>query len=267
MSNHISIQPKNEFLRKFISKFVFLETESEQAISKEFVPKDGMVWALTSSTITIDKSQFHNFLIGIQTEPLPMKWEKGKGIFVRFSPYGMSRFTNIQIDKFTNNIIESVSVWGNKVNKLNNYLMPHTNVEEQIPLIEDFLIARFRKPSDMEQAIFDMVDTLGLNEDLSITELKQSIPLSNRQIERTFKKLIGVNMQSYRRINRFHKAFKQIQIEYNTLTQVGYNSGYFDQSHFSKDFKLFTNFRPNSFFEKAKFYSQLRRLTQDNVSN
>lgn len=260
MTNHISIQPKNIFLRKLVAEFVILETESGQTLSKEFVPKNGMVWALTNLPITIHNSQFRNFLIGIQTKPLPMKWEKGKGVFVRFSPYGMSQFTNIQIDKFANNIIESDSVWGNKANELNNCLMPHTNLKERISLIEDFLIARIRKPSGIEQAIFDMVDALDLNDDVSITELKQTIPLSNRQLERKFKKLIGVNIQSYRRINRFQKAFKQIQFEYNTLADVGYNSGYFDQSHFSRDFKFFTNYRPNNFFEKASFYRQLNKL-------
>ncbi|PWJ53886.1 hypothetical protein CLV98_1202 [Dyadobacter jejuensis] len=62
-----------------------MKTESEQIISKEFVPKNGMVWALTNTAITIHNSQSQSFLTGIQTEPLPMKWEKIKGIFVRFS--------------------------------------------------------------------------------------------------------------------------------------------------------------------------------------
>ncbi|WP_313998620.1 AraC family transcriptional regulator [Xanthocytophaga flava] len=260
MINHISIQPENIFLRKFVTEFVILETENGQTLHKEFVPKNGMVWALTNLPVTIHNSQFRNFLIGIQTEPLPMKWEKGKGVFVRFSPYGMSRFTTIQMDKFANTIIESDSVWGNKANELNHCLLSHTNLKENISLIEDFLIARVRKPSDIEQAIFDMVDAWDLNDDLSITELKQTIPLSNRQLERKFKQLIGVNIQSYRRISRFQKAFKQMQFEYNTLTDVGYNSGYFDQSHFSRDFKFFTNYRPNHFFEKADFYRQLNKL-------
>ncbi|MEQ9437456.1 MAG: helix-turn-helix domain-containing protein [Cyclobacteriaceae bacterium] len=266
MSNYISIQPENVLLRKFINEFIFLEIENAQILNKDFVPKNGIVWALTNAPITNNGWQFRNFLIGIQTEPLPMKWKKGKGIFVKFSPYGMSRFTNIQIDEFTDKIIKSASVWGNKANELNNHLMVNTNLKEQIYLIEDFLIARLRKPSNIEQTIFNMTDTLNLNNDLSITEIKKAVPLSNRQLERTFKKLIGVSIRTYRRISRFQKAFNQMQIEHTTLTQVGYNSGYFDQSHFSKDFKLFTNFRPNHFFEEAKFYSQLNRLTQADVT-
>jgi len=260
MTNYISIQPSNDCLRKFVLEFVILETKSGQTMSKEFVPKTGMVWALTNFSVTIHNAQFHNFLIGIHTEPIPMKWENGKGVFVRFSPYGMSRFTDIQIDEFTNHLLESDSVWGNEANDLNNRSMSHMNLTEGIPLIEDFLMARIRKPSDNEQAIFDLVDSLDLHDDISIAELKNTISLSNRQLERKFKELVGVNIQSYRRIYRFQKAFKQIQLEYNTLTDVGYHSGYFDQSHFSRDFRSFTNYRPNHFFEKANFYRQLNKL-------
>lgn len=266
MQNLISIQPKNEFLRKFITEFVLLETENNQTISKEFVPKNGMVWTLTNSPVSIGKSKFSNFLIGIHTEPISMKCQNGKGIFVKFSPCGMSRFTDIQIDKFTNKVVNSISVWDKDVNELSDSILTKTNLKEQISLIEDFLMARYRKPSNIEQTIFNMVDTFELNDDISITELKKSIPLSNRQLERSFKNTVGVNIQSFRRINRFQKAFRKMQIEQSTLTQVGYDSGYFDQSHFSRDFKFFTNFRPNLFFAEADFYRQLHQLTHSNVS-
>lgn len=263
MPINVSIRPKNDILRKFVAEILFIEVTNQQLISKDFIPKNGMVWTLTNSSVSIGKSKFSNFLIGIHTEPLSMKCENGKGIFVKFSPFGMSRFTDMQIDKFTSKVVNSISVWGKAVNEFGDALLNITNVNNQVSIIEDFLIARLRNPLNIEQSIFDMIDLINQNDDLSIAELKETIPLSSRQLERNFKKIVGVNIQTYIRINRFQKAFVQMQIDNNKLTQIGYNSGYFDQSHFSRDFKGFTNFRPNNFFEKSDFYYQLKANQAD----
>jgi len=39
-----------------------------------------------------------------------------------------------------------------------------------------------------------------------------------------------------------------------SLTALAYDFGYFDQSHFIKDFKLFTGKTPSGFFKSARFW-------------
>jgi AraC-like DNA-binding protein len=41
---------------------------------------------------------------------------------------------------------------------------------------------------------------------------------------------------------------------YSSLTTASYEAGYFDQSHFIKDFKQFTGETPRQFFATARYW-------------
>ena len=51
------------------------------------------------------------------------------------------------------------------------------------------------------------------------------------------------------RVARLQAALKMIQQKkFNSLTEIAYENGYFDQAHFIKDFREFTGISPKSFF-------------------
>jgi transcriptional regulator GlxA family with amidase domain len=72
--------------------------------------------------------------------------------------------------------------------------------------------------------------------------------LSRRQFERNFKACSGFSPKLYTRIIRFQAAAKEYGMQYQSLTDIAYRCGYYDQSHFIHDFKEFSGFHPKEYF-------------------
>ncbi|HEY5825191.1 MAG TPA: AraC family transcriptional regulator, partial [Cyclobacteriaceae bacterium] len=51
----------------------------------------------------------------------------------------------------------------------------------------------------------------------------------------------------YGKINRFQHSLGLINQKDTSLTDIAYEAGYFDQSHFIREFKSFTGVTPSSY--------------------
>jgi len=51
----------------------------------------------------------------------------------------------------------------------------------------------------------------------------------------------------FRKISRFQKSLYLLANNNDSLTSIAHHCGYFDQSHFIKDFKEFTGTTPSEF--------------------
>ncbi|MCE7923636.1 MAG: AraC family transcriptional regulator [Haliscomenobacteraceae bacterium CHB4] len=76
---------------------------------------------------------------------------------------------------------------------------------------------------------------------ISLSELQRSLRLSERSLQRRFRQSVGLPPKLYLRIRRFQTSLAQIQRQdFDRLTDIAYDNGYADQSHFLRDFKEFT---------------------------
>ena len=163
---------------------------------------------------------------------------------VRLSPYGLSRFTDMPISTLTNQIIPAESLFGEEIRHL-YVAMKEQPFAARIALVDDFLLSRLREPNPSEEWIFDTADQL--IQALSLKSLTLRVTLGKRQIERKFKEIVGVNMTTFVRICRFEKMTEQLPAVEHSLTSLAYEGGYFDQAHFSKDFKRLSTVSPKSY--------------------
>ncbi len=82
---------------------------------------------------------------------------------------------------------------------------------------------------------------------LSISELCKDIDISERQLERQFSRYVGLSPKFYARIVRFNYIFELMQNKDSTWSDLVYQSGFYDQSHFIKNFKEFTGEDPTAY--------------------
>lgn len=91
---------------------------------------------------------------------------------------------------------------------------------------------------------------------ISIKELSETYNIGYKKMERLFKKCVGIPPKLYARIIRFNYSLKIGIDEYN-LTELAYESGFFDQNHFIKEVKRFTQKAPSEVFHsQASPYQQ-----------
>lgn len=96
----------------------------------------------------------------------------------------------------------------------------------------------------LSQAYQYLVDTLFDN--VSLIELASHAQLSPYHFLRTFKAIYGLPPHAYRMQMRIHAARRMIA-EGKPLAQIAHETGFTDQSHFTKRFKAYMGLTPSQF--------------------
>lgn len=74
--------------------------------------------------------------------------------------------------------------------------------------------------------------------------------MSLRNFERRFINEVGIPPKLYARITRFYNALESKMLHPNkSWTEIAYDNGYYDQSHFIKEVRLFSSKSPDELFK------------------
>lgn len=173
-----------------------------------------------------------------------------KTLAVRFYPYGFANFVSEPIGNLVNketpiNQLFGVANADDLEQKINNA----ENMEQRISIIEKFLLDRLNDEKTINRIVKNTVDSLQYtNGSTSIKSILKDDLQKRRQLERNFKKQIGVSPKQLGKVIRLQTALKLLlEQRSGKLTEIAYYSGYFDQAHFIKDFREFTGINPKEF--------------------
>ena len=78
-------------------------------------------------------------------------------------------------------------------------------------------------------------------------ELAEQQYLSERQFQRRFRSGTGLSPKNFAQIQRFRNALIELYLENQSYQDVVFDNGYFDQSHFLKDFYRLLEQSPETF--------------------
>lgn len=173
-----------------------------------------------------------------------------KTFAVRFYPYGFANFVSEPISNLVNKETPISKLFEKEtVDNLEQKIIQAGNTKQRISIVEKFLTERLNNEKTIDKIVKNTIDSLlSTNGSASINSILKEDLSKRRQLERNFKKQIGVSPKQLGKVIRLQTALKMLlDQKAANLTNVAYESEYFDQAHFIKDFRKFTGINPKEF--------------------
>lgn len=110
--------------------------------------------------------------------------------------------------------------------------------------LDNFFYDRIKSKNNQLQSVIN--DIHSTNGQLSIYELSKRNCTTVRQLERIFKKLIGISPKEYSNIIRFQYALSLIRNsdKNQSFSEIAFECGYYDHSHLTNEIKRNTGLSP-----------------------
>ncbi len=180
---------------------------------------------------------------------------------VTFQPNGLSHFLKIPINKLQNQTVCVGNIDKVFLPHLEDQLAEAVDFHKRIEIVDRFFLKLLSKHmgSDNQERMTHSIELIKSNKgNVSIDFLASNACLSRKQFERKFLACIGISPKQFLKIVRFQNAIflKQSAIDIN-LTNLAYQAGYYDQSHFINEIKELTGQTPKELFKSGGIISDL----------
>jgi AraC-like DNA-binding protein len=176
---------------------------------------------------------------------------KSMMIGVRFYPHTASFFLNEPVDMFNDSVADFLDIAGPDAVTLHGRLRDTPILTTQLAMLETFLtgrLHRFQKKREKFQLVSSVVEDVKREYFFgNMGDVAFKYGISTRYLQKLFSEFTGVSPKLYHKITRFQKSLLLIGKSNEPLTSVAYSCGYFDQSHFVRDFRSFTGISPSAF--------------------
>lgn len=247
----------NSFLSKYIDRFYTFEYSNNTNVElAPILPGTGLelLFHLDKPLSVNNKTLPKAHIVCPRTIAYYDKQSKVNFLSVRFKSGAFRHFTSIPFSKLNNTFLSLQDLWEDQAEDFLNTFNTCYKIPDKIKVIEHFLTQFFNEYHKKNNDKWDVViDELYYNFDTNtIEKLSQKTGLSLRQFERNFKAQFGITAKEFQKITRFQDVTKNILLNKKLdYLDIVLDNGYFDQSHFIKEFKFLTKKTPLEFFTKA----------------
>jgi AraC-like DNA-binding protein len=171
---------------------------------------------------------------------------------VRFYPFGLANFVPTPIGALANTETPLALVFGAEASDLlAQQVARAADTRARIAIVETFLLDRLSDRQTIDAVVRRTIDALFETKgSAAIKDLVKNDPSQKRRLERDFVQKIGMSPKQLGKVIRLQAALNMmLNRQSETLTEIAYESEYYDQAHFIKDFKEFTGMTPTKFLD------------------
>jgi AraC-like DNA-binding protein len=190
-------------------------------------------------------------IIGIRKQSLIISQTRKQNIFsIRFKPGGSYPFFQIPAHLFSNAFFPIEDLLGKEYKILEEQMAEASN-EERVALANKFLLQKIYQTSDAYAFVAKCSKALLQYPSTPVNKLAEQFNTNYKTMERRFKAVLGLTPAELLKIKRFNDAvLAMYSCRHASLTDIAYECGYYDQSHFIREFKQLTNFTPRAFLKE-----------------
>lgn len=248
--------PKSKLLQKYIEGYYFISPDEKSQLLKYWTfPNNFFILSVSQNAdikiddknIIIRQSQKENIathFVAKYKKPIQVIYEEPvKELTIYFKPLGINQFVKNPEIFFKNafgadfNPLDDLEDSMKSIFKINDRELQRDDLEEY--WLSKLELKDF---SEIEKIVSD------IESDFRIDDIAVRNNFSRQYLNRLFTKMVGKSPSEYRKIHRFRNVIGN-QKRMKNLTDLSFESSFYDQSHLIKDFRQLTNVSPNSFFK------------------
>lgn len=248
-----------EDLRNLVSNFTITFPD------KTIISDDYTIMPHGSVTLVLFQynANIHSFLFGPTTKSVKVGDIANKCdiiFIIEFQPAGFYPFEKINQNNLTDKIIPLSFIDNSLDMDMKTIFRESLSADELLSKSEKILLQNilFEYPNELAVAIKLIIQTEGV---ITSKEIANKIFYCQRHLNRLFNLYIGMSIKSFSRLVRINKSFQLLNDNTNTLDIICEKLGYYDVSHFVKDFKVVCNVTPREYkVNMSDFYSEIAKF-------
>lgn len=194
---------------------------------------------------TCNKTGITSYLSGMYLEPHKFEAEGTLDeICIDFTPLGFYQFFKFPVKTYILQEDILTESFGKESKHFFEQVFNITDFQKRGALIEDYLQKKIMVSDSafLQQCLYEIHQANGA---ITLKELSFRLKCSEKKIVRSFLSHFDLTPKDYMRIVKFRKALGYLnRYPHKSLTSIGYECNYYDQSHFIKEFKFFTEKKP-----------------------
>ncbi len=192
------------------------------------------------------------YLVGAVTKRYTAKLaDKGYIFGIKFRPGGFHALTQLQVSDFTDSKLAISDIFNSDGERLVADIRQANTIEQMQSISETFLQAKLPESFDDVAKLEKMINEIHSNPAImKVADLSERFSISERALQRLFKHQVGVSPKWAIRKCRIQEVLSQLEDGSHDWQQLVLELGYFDQSHFIKDFTSLIGVTPTQYMKK-----------------
>lgn len=258
--------PIDKHLRNHIEYYYFLRSHSSDFKSEYFVFPNilhalnihhNVEYEIAPRSVKVTGTGTENYTMLLQGRfEIPMQVRLTGNIdkiTIIFKPLGLNHFIASPFYKICSQHTQQFTEWHDHRDYYSFLaaFFSEENFTRRIEILEKYLLHHYHA-IDNHHLLDQSLNLLcNFDEELSIEEIARKLNLTTRTFNRMFKNNLGISPIGYKKIARFRHSLKNklFSQQLKRLTEIGYESNFYDQAYFTKMYKKLTNTTPGEFFE------------------
>lgn len=171
---------------------------------------------------------------------------------IQFKPGTAHPFLKTRLDALLDKVVPAGDVFGDAIYGLREQIKATPEPGEKLEAVAQWLLARYDTGMKTNDAISDALAQIIANPVApTLKEIMVQPAYSKKHFIDLFKKYVGLSPKALQRVLRFAEVLSLIQEEKSIQwAQISLDCGYYDQSHFIKDFLHFSGYNPQAFLDE-----------------
>lgn len=255
---YYKVLPPHPDLRSYIGCYWILKTDATSIGGEEIIIPDGYAeiilnlgtaysWKSTAYQTECLIKDTHivgqrNASVSVKLPPYLYQ------IGIKIKPQAMHSFLNLPVSQLANHLIHTNDLFDPTLTHLADKLFASEIESEQKQSLDAYFLQKLKSPVVIDAITGYCVNYITARKGLArMDALKNILGIDYRTLERRFKTRVGLTPKEFARVIRFKNVYKAFRKNQATDNAYFLDWGYYDQSHYIKEFKQFMGNTPSAY--------------------